>query len=58
MTFGKQTDTTLGVTKMSIYRVTLVVDEGWLRALNELTDVEILEGETMRWINTEEITNG
>ena len=42
---------------MPNYKITLEVDEGWLKAITDLTDVDIHEGEVMRWITKEETTN-
>jgi len=40
---------------MKNYRIVLEVDEGWLEAINKLTDVDILDGELLNWISMEEI---
>jgi hypothetical protein len=40
---------------MKTYNISLTVDEGWLEAINKLTDVDIYEGETLVWNSLEEI---
>jgi hypothetical protein len=57
MIIGRQTDTTLGVTNMNTYRITLEVAEKWLGAIKDLIDVDIYTGETCNWLSLEEITN-
>lgn len=39
---------------MAIYKITLEVDEGWLEAINNLTQ-DIHEGETCTWLEMKEI---
>jgi len=38
------------------FRITFVCDQGWLNALNQLTDVEVLEDEVLYIEHFEEIT--
>jgi hypothetical protein len=40
---------------MSVYRIVMEVDEGWLEAIANLTDVDIYEGETCTCISKEKI---
>lgn len=42
---------------MKTYRITLEVDEGWYNAIINLTNVDIYEGETMRWVEEKELEN-
>jgi len=39
---------------MNKYRITLEVDEGWLEAINNLTQ-DVYEGETCTWLEMKEI---
>lgn len=43
---------------MKTYRITLEVDEQWFEAIARLTDVDIYEGETCKWIEEAVISNG
>lgn len=40
-------------TKMK--KITLLVDEGWLEAINNLTQ-EVYDGETCTWLSIEEVS--
>lgn len=40
---------------MKTYKITLEVDENWYKAITNLTDVDIYEGEMCKWISEEEI---
>jgi hypothetical protein len=35
-------------------KITLLVDEGWLEAINNLT-LEVYDGETCTWLSIEEV---
>lgn len=39
---------------MPNYKITLEVDEGWLEAINNLTQ-DVYEGETCKWLEMKEI---
>jgi len=39
---------------MSVKKITLLVDDKWLEAINNLTQ-DIYEGETCTWVSLEEV---
>jgi hypothetical protein len=41
---------------MKKYKISLTVDEGWLEAINKLTDVDVYPGETLVWNSLEEVS--
>ena len=40
---------------MSVHRIVMEVDDQWLKAIANLTDVDIYEGEVCNWISEEKI---
>lgn len=40
---------------MSVHRIVMEVDEGWLKAIANLTNVDIHEGEVCNWLSNEVI---
>jgi len=40
---------------LKIYKITLTVDELWLEAINNLTDVDVYPPEVLIWNSMEEV---
>ena len=40
---------------MTIHKIVMEVDDQWLKAIADLTNVDIYEGETCNWLSNEVI---